>query len=40
MDYGLEIVFTQDPNSYQDIMYIYFKIKDSEVYAQFGKSIN
>jgi hypothetical protein len=39
MEYGLEIVFTQDPNSYQDIMYIYFKIKDSEVYAQFGKSI-
>lgn len=39
MNYTLQIAFSQDPNNYQDIMYIYFKIADFEVYAQFGKSI-
>ena len=39
MNYGLQIVFMQDPNNYQDMMFIYFKIADYEVYAQFGKSI-
>ena len=39
MNYTLQVVFEQDPNNYQDIMYIYFNIADFEVYAQFGKSI-
>jgi hypothetical protein len=39
MNYTLKVVFEQDPNNYQDIMYIYFNIADYEVYAQFGKSI-
>lgn len=40
MNYYIEVVFTQDPYNYYDTMYIYFKISDFEVYAQFGKSIN
>lgn len=39
MNYSINIVFTQDEVNYYDIMYIYFKIADYEVYAQFGKSI-
>lgn len=39
MNYTLKVVFTQDVERYYDIMYIYFKISDYEVYAQFGKSI-
>ena len=39
MNYTLDVVFTQDVVNYYDIMYIYFKIADFEVYAQFGKSI-
>ena len=39
MNYSLEILFSQDPNNYQDMMFIYFKIADYEVYSQFGKSI-
>ena len=39
MNYNLEILFSQDTENYQDIMYIYFKIADYEVYAQFGKTI-
>lgn len=39
MNYTLKVVFAQDIENYYDIMYIYFKIADYEVYAQFGKSI-
>ena len=39
MNYTLDVVFTQDVVNYYDIMYIFFKIADFEVYAQFGKSI-
>ena len=39
MDYTLEVVFTQEPSNFYDTMYIFFKISDFEVYAQFGKSI-
>ena len=39
MNYTLDVVFTQDVVNYYDIMYIFFKIADYEVYAQFGKSI-
>jgi hypothetical protein len=40
MNYYIDLVFTQDPYNYYDTMYIYFKLADYEVYAQFGKSIN
>ena len=40
INYSLEVVFTQDPENFQDMMFIYFKIADYEVYAQIGKSIN
>ena len=40
MNYTLDIVFTQDPNNFYDIMTIKFSILDTDVYAQFGKSIN
>ena len=39
MNYSLQVVFSQDPNSYQDLLFIYFTISDYEVYAQFGVSI-
>jgi hypothetical protein len=39
MNYYIEVVFTQDLYNYYDTMYIYFKIADFEVYAQFGNSI-
>ena len=39
MDYSLQVVFTQDQSNFYDMMFIYFKIADYEVYAQFGKSI-
>ena len=39
MNYFIDVVFTQDPYNYYDTMYIYFKLADYEVYAQFGKSI-
>lgn len=39
MNYTLKVVFTQHPSEFYDMMYIYFKIADYEVYAQFGKSI-
>ena len=38
-NYTLDVAFTQDVVNYYDIMYVYFKIADFEVYAQFGKSI-
>lgn len=40
MNYSLNVAFVQDVNYYYDIMYIYFRLSDYEVYAQFGKSIN
>lgn len=36
-NYTLDVVFTQDPENAQDIMYTYFTIADFEVYAQIGK---
>lgn len=36
MNYKLQVVFTQDPENYQDMMFIYFQIADYEVYAQIG----
>jgi hypothetical protein len=39
MNYTLNVVFTQDNVNFYDMMFIYFKLSDYEVYAQFGKSI-
>lgn len=36
MNYKLQVVFTQDPENYQDMMFIYFQIADYEIYAQIG----
>jgi len=36
MNYSLQVVFSQDPYNYQDMMYIYFKLADYEVYAEIG----
>jgi hypothetical protein len=38
-NFTLDVVFTQDTINYQDMMYIYLKLADYEVYAQIGKSI-
>ena len=34
MNYSLSVVFTEDVENYQDIMYIYFQLADYEVFAQ------
>lgn len=39
MNYYIDVVFVQDPYNYYDTMYIFFKLADFEVYAQFGNSI-
>lgn len=39
MNYSLKVSFVKDTSNFYDIMFIYFKISDFEVYAQFGKSI-
>ncbi len=39
MNYSLQVAFAQNPDSFQDILFIYFSIADFQVYAQFGKSI-
>jgi len=36
-NYTLNVVFVQDPENYQDIMFIYLRFADYEVYAQVGK---
>jgi|JI9StandDraft_1071089.scaffolds.fasta_scaffold285589_2 hypothetical protein len=36
MNYGLKVVFAQDVENYQDMMFIYFQIADYEVYAEVG----
>lgn len=36
MNYQLKAVFSQDPENFQDILFIYFQISDYEVYAQIG----
>ncbi len=39
MNYTLSVVFTQDTYNFQQIMWLYFQIQDTAVYASFGKSI-
>ncbi len=36
INYELEVRFTVNPESYSDMMFIDFKIKDYEVYSYFG----
>lgn len=36
INYQLDVRFTMDPDRYQDMMFIDFKIKDYEVYSYFG----
>lgn len=36
-NYTLNVVFVQDPENYQDIMFINLKIADYSIYAQIGK---
>mgnify|MGYP001246851654 CR=1 FL=1 len=36
MNYTLKVVFTEDPDNYQQMMFIYFQLADYEVYAQIG----
>ena len=37
INYNLEVVFVQDPENYQDIMFVNLRFADRDVYAQFGK---
>ena len=36
MNYTLNVVFTEDPYNYQQMMFIYFQLGDYEVYSQIG----
>lgn len=38
-NYTLDVEFAQDPENYQDIMFVYFSIADYEVFAQIGTNI-
>lgn len=40
MNYSLEVVFTQDPSRFIDMMFIYFKVSDYEVYTEIGNQYN
>lgn len=37
LNYSLDVVFVQDPENYQDIMFVNLKFADRDVYAQFGR---
>ncbi len=39
-NYTLNVVFVQDPENCQDIMFIYLRFADYEVYAQVGKFVD
>lgn len=36
-NYSLEVVFVQDPENFQDIMFVNLRFADRDVYAQIGK---
>ena len=36
-NYTLNVVFVQDPENYQDIMFVNLKVADYDIYAQIGK---
>lgn len=37
MNYNLNVVFAQDPERFQDIMFVNLRFSDIDVYAQFGR---
>lgn len=39
-NYNLEVVFVQDPENYQDIMFVRLQLYDYTIYAQIGRTIN
>jgi hypothetical protein len=36
-NYTIDVVFTQDQDNYQDMMYVNLKVADYDIYAQIGK---
>ena len=36
-NYSLSVVFVQDPNNFQDIMFVNLKVADYDIYAQIGR---
>lgn len=38
ISYNLNVVFAQDPEKYQDIMFVNLRFADIDIYAQFGRS--
>ena len=36
-NYTLNVIFTQDPENYQDIMFLNLKVADYEVFTQIGR---
>jgi hypothetical protein len=37
INYNLNVVFVQDPERYQDIMFVNLRFADVDVYSQFGR---
>ncbi len=37
INYNLNVVFVQDPEKFQDIMFVNLKFADIDIYAQFGR---
>lgn len=37
INYNLNVVFVQDPEKHQDIMFVNLRFADRDVYAQFGR---
>lgn len=37
INYNLNVVFVQDPENYQDMMFVNLKFADIDIYAQFGR---
>lgn len=38
-NYNLNVVFVQDTNNYQDIMFVNLKVADYDIYAQIGRFV-
>ena len=37
INYNLNVVFVQDPEKYQDMMFVNLRFADVDIYAQFGR---
>lgn len=37
INYSLDVVFVQDPENFQDIMFVNLKFADRDIYSQFGR---